>query len=228
MHSLTFHYPFSPMSNIIKLAPYAYLAKRSGSNTLYDLLLLVPVDLNGDTDLSNVTVVKPGGTRMTIDYSTNGNAATVPYRFKHLQIDTDGTYLDIEIQGDNNTDRTTLLVFSEADQMQATVTSQYQTCAPYVFIKKETVSNTEKYAHPSCIVLFDAGIGAQTESIVFGTDTCTLTFNLGTSGVSTDPSKFAINQDIKAAIIANGVHTFDGNVKGLSKPPRKQITKMYW
>lgn len=146
------------MSNIIRLAPYAYLAKRSGNNSLYDLLLLVPVDLNGDTDLSNVTPVEPGGPYITINYSTSGNAANVPYRFKYFQIDNDQNYDGIKIQGDNNEGRSIVLAFTDADTQAATVTNQYQTCAPYLFIEKELVNNVG-YAKPSCIVLFDPGLG---------------------------------------------------------------------
>lgn len=219
------------MSTMIKFAPYAYLAKRSGNNTLYDLLLIVPVDTTGDTDLSNVTPVKSGGTRITIDYTTTGTGTNVLYRFKHLTIDSDGTYLDLEIQGDNNADRTTLVTFADADTEPATVTNQYQTCAPYLFVKKETVSSSQKFTHPSCIILFDAGLGAQSESLIFDVNGCLLTFTLGNNGVTTDPSKFAINQNIKAAIVSNGTHIFEAIVAGnnyLAKPPRKSKLKMYW
>lgn len=220
------------MSNITRLAPYAYLAKRSGNNTMYDLLLLVPVDASGDTDLSNVSAVKPNGsTRITINYATNGSNADTPYRFKHFQIDSDGTYLDIEIKGNNSAELTLVLAFADADTVEAVVSNQMQTCAPYLFAKKETVSSTQKFVHPSCIVIFDGNLGAQAESLVFNTDGCTLTITLGSSSATTDPAKFAINQNIKAAIVANGVHTFEGNVAAYSagnKPPRKNVGKFIW
>jgi len=214
---------------ITRLAPYVYLAKRSGASTMYDLLLLVPVDASGDTDLSNVAAVKPGGTRITIDYTTTGTAANALYRFKHWAIDSDGTYLDIEIQGDNNADRSTVVAFADADTEQATVSSQMQTCAPYIFAKVETVGTT-KYIHPSCIVLFDAGIGALNESIIFAPHSCKLTFTLGSNGVTTDPSKFAINQGIKAVITTNQEYIFEGIIaanSSYSKPPRSAKVKIY-
>lgn len=216
------------MSNITRLAPYAYLAKRSGSNTMYDLLLLVPVDSAGDTDLSNVSAVKPGGTRITIDYTTNGSNAGVPYRVKHWAIDSDGTYLDLEIQGDNDPDRSLIIAFSDADTEQAVVSNQMQTCAPYLFVKVETVGSL-KYLQPSCIVLFDSGLGALTEEIIFATNSSTLTFTLGTSGTTTTPSSFVINQNLKALLTANQQYTFEGNIaahSGSNKPDRKTKLKV--
>jgi len=216
------------MSNIIKFAPYAYLAKRGGG-TLYDLLLLVPVDASGDTNLSNVTAVKPGGTRITIDYTTTGIAANAPYRFKHWVIDSEGTYLDIEIQGNNSADLTTVLAFADADTESTTVSNQMQTCAPYVFAKVETVGSL-KYIQPSCIILFDSGLGAQSESIIFATNKCSLNYSLGNSGAPTTPSSFLINQDIKALLTANQEFTFEVNIaanSSYSKPPRggkKKVT----
>lgn len=217
------------MSNIIKFAPYVYLAKRGGG-TVYDLLLLVPVDASGDTNLSNVTAVKPGGTRITIDYTTTGTAANAPYRFKHWVIDSEGTYLDIEIQGDNNADRTIIVAFADADTEPATVSSQVQTCAPYLFAKVETVG-TDIFVRPSCIILFDNGLGVQSESIVFETNGCKPTFTLGNSSATTLPTKFVINQDIKIEMVANGQYTFEGNVaenNSYNKPPRKHKVKVYW
>lgn len=219
------------MSNIIRLAPYAYLARRSEESTLYDLLLLVPVDNAGDTNLNNVTPVKAGGTRITINYSTSGSPANALYRFKHFVIDSEDKYEDIEIKGNNSADLTTVVEFSEADDQEASVTNEYQTCAPYLFVKKETVSSTEKFAHPSCIVIFDPGLGALTEALVFRPDDCALNFTLGNSGVVTDPTKFAINQSIKAEITYNGVHELEVFIDGNSyfaKPPRRHKLKMHW
>jgi hypothetical protein len=211
------------MSYITRLAPYAYLAKRSGNNTLYDLLLLVPVDASGDTDLSNVSAVKPNGTtRITINYATNGSNAGTLYRFKHFQIDSDGTYLDIEIKGNNSADLTSLLAFADADTVEAVVSSQMQTCAPYLFAKIETVGSL-KYLQPSCIILFDGGLGAQSEAIIFATNKCTLNFTLGNSSATTSPASFAINQDIKALLTSNQEYTFEVNIAANSsyaKPPR--------
>ena len=218
------------MSNIIKLAPYAYLAKRSGSGTLYDLLILVPVNASGDTDLSNVTAVKPSGTRITIDYTTTGSASSGLYRSKHFAIDSDGTFLDIKIQGDNNADRTTVVTFADADTEPATVSNQQQTCAPYVFAKMET-DGSLKYIQPSCIILFDTGIGAQSESIIFAPYSCIPTITLGNSSPTTDPTKFVINQNVKMTLTPNQVFSFEGNVLGnsnFSKPPRKAKMKMIW
>lgn len=220
------------MSNILRLAPYAYLAKRSGGGSVYDLLLLVPVDSSGDTDLSNLTAVKPPReTRVTIDYTTTNSAANVPYRFKHFVIDSDnGAYVDIKIRGDNNDGLSNIIAFADADTEPATVSNQQQTCAPYLFAKIETAGNV-KFVHPSCVVLFDTGIGMQSESIVFAPHSCTPTLALGNSNATTDPTLFAINLDIKALLTINQVYTFEVNVSGntnLGKPPRKNKVKVLW
>lgn len=218
------------MSNIIRLAPYAYLAKRSGGGTLYDLLVLIPVDANGDTDLSNVNPVKRGGTTITIDYTTTGSAAGVTYRPKHWLIDSEGTYLNIEIQGDNSADRTNVVVFADADTEQAVITNQQQTCAPYLFAKIETVGS-QKFVLPSCIVLFDNGIGVQSESIIFAAHSCSPTFILGNSNAATDPTTFAINKSVKAKLTQGETYTFEVDVPentSLNKPPRKHKTKVIW
>lgn len=218
------------MSNVTRLAPYAYLAKRSGSNTLYDLLLLVPVDANGDTDLSNVTPVKPGGTRVRITYTTNSNAANATYRSRHWVIDSDGSYLDIEIKGDNDADKTTVIAFADADTEQASVSDEKQTCAPHLFAKMETVG-TDKFVQMSCIVLFDSGLGAQSESVIFAPNSCKPSFTLGNSSATTDPGLFVINQSIKAALTPNTPYTFEGTVEentSHSKPPRKHVIKIVW
>lgn len=218
------------MSNIIRLAPYAYLAKRSGGGSMFDLLVLIPVDANGDTDLSNVNPVKRGGKTITIDYTTTGSAAGVTYRFKHWQIDSEGTYEKIEIQGDNNADRTTVVVFDDADLEQAVITNQQQTCAPYLFAKIETIGS-QKFVLPSCIVLFDNGIGVQSESIIFAAHSCTSIFTLGNSNSVTDPTMFAINKDIKAKLTQGVEYTFEVDVPentGLNKPPRKHKTSRIW
>ncbi|MBC7775034.1 MAG: hypothetical protein H7246_06300 [Phycisphaerae bacterium] len=216
------------MSNIIKLAPYAYLAKRNGSN-MHDLLLLVPVDTSGDTDLSNVSATK-SGTRVSINYVTNSNSTNVPYRFKHFEIDSEGRYVDIEIKGDNNADRAILLEFGDADTEPATVSNQIQTCAPYLFSKIETVGNL-KYIQPSCIILFDGGLGVQSETIIFASDSCVPTISLGNNNATTDPTMFVINQNVKAILTPNQEYTFEGNVAGNSsynKPPRKHKTRLIW
>ncbi|MFN0214112.1 MAG: hypothetical protein ACKVT2_07635 [Saprospiraceae bacterium] len=215
------------MSNLIKLAPYAYLTKKSTGATLYDLLLLVPVDASGDTDLSNVNPVKPAGTRITIDYTTNGSNAGTLYRFKHFEIDSNGTYLDVQIRGNNSTELTTVLAFADADNVPASVVGQMQTCAPYLFANIETVG-TSNYIRPSCIILFDILLGAVNESIIFAPNSCTLSYTLGNVGITTDPTKFAINQPLKAVITANQEYVFDVGVEGninLGKPPRKGKTR---
>jgi hypothetical protein len=216
------------MSNISKLAPYAYLAKRSGNNSLYDLLLLIPVDMAGDVDQNSFSV-STSGTRITVNYTTNSNATTASYRYKHLEINSNnGAFVDLMIKGDNNSDRSILLLFADADTQPATVSNDMQTCAPYVFIKSEAVS-TQQYCRPSCIVLFDAGLGALNEEIAFSANSCDLTFTIGNSGVTTDPSKFAINQNIKALLTPNEAFVFEGNVaanSSYSKPPRTSKAKL--
>jgi hypothetical protein len=210
------------MANISRLAPYVYLAKRSGS-TVYDLLLLVPVDANGDTDLSNVTPVKPSGsTRVTVSYMTNGNNAGTLYRFKHWAIDSEGTYLDIEVKGDNSADKSIVVKFADADTEPASVSNQMQTCAPYIFAKKETVGN-DHFALPSCIVIFDSSLGVQSESVIFATDGCNPTYTMGTGTTNTDPTKFVVNQKVKSKLVLNVEFTFEATVEAypaLSKPPR--------
>lgn len=219
------------MSNISRLSPYAYLAKRNGNGgNLYDLLLLVPVDASGDTDLSNVMPIKPNGsTRITIDYTTNSSAANVPYRFKHWVIDSEGTYLDIEIQGDNNASRTTLVAFADADTQPATVSSQTQTCAPYLFAKTEA-TGSKMYLQPSCIVLFDNGFSIQNDAIAFEPHYCSDELNIDTTNGSTDPSKWVINQNVKAALTQGQVYTFEVGISDAAnrKPPRRQKFKIIW
>ncbi len=218
------------MSNISKLAPYAYLAKRSGNNSLYDLLLLIPVDMAGDVDQNSFSV-STSGTRIAVNYTTNSNATTASYRYKHLEINSNnGAFVDLLIKGDNNADRSTLLTFALADTEPATISNEMQTCAPYVYLKIDA-TGTQKYIHPSCIVLFDAGLGAQSESLVFGANSCTQIFVLGNTGVTTDPSKFTLNQNLKVEVNLNQDYTFDGNVAAsstYSKPPRKNRTKPAW
>ncbi|MFN0176047.1 MAG: hypothetical protein ACKVU0_15455 [Saprospiraceae bacterium] len=214
------------MSNINKFAPYAYLAKRGGS-TLYDLLLLVPVDASGDTNLSSVTPVKPGGTQIKIDYTTTGIAANEPYRFKHWVIDSEGTYLDIKIQGNNSADLTTVLAFADADTELATVIDQIQTCAPYLSYKIETVGS-QKLIRLSCIIKFDGGLGVQSEVIVFTPNSASATFTLENGSPTTDPTKFAINQTENAALTPNQTYTFVATILAnvnAGKPPRKSIIK---
>lgn len=217
------------MSNITRLAPYAYLAKRSGS-TVHDLLLLVPVDTSNDTDLSSISPTK-SGTRVSINYVTNSNSANVLYRFRHFEIDSEGRYVDIEIKGDNNADLTTVVAFADADTEPAIVSNQIQTCAPYLYLKTETAGTT-KYAQSSCIILFESGLGASNEAIIFAVNSCTPTFSLGNSGsLVTDPNKFAINQNLKVVLTPNQEYTFEGNVAGntnLAKPPRKGKARMMW
>lgn len=220
--------PISFMGNISKLAPYAYLAKRSGNNSLYDLLLAIPVDTAGDVDQNSFSV-STSGTRITVSYTTNSNATTPQNRYKHLEINSNnGAFVDLLIKGDNQADRSILLLLADADTQPATVSNEMQTCAPYVFVKTETVS-TQKYGRPSCIILFDAGLGSLDEAIAFSANSCDLTFTLGNSGVTTDPSKFAINQNIKALLTPNMEFVFEGNVaasSSYSKPPRKSKTKL--
>lgn len=221
------------MSNITRLAPYAYMARRSANSNLYDLLLLIPVDATGDTDLSSVTAVKQSGsTRITVNYATNTNAATVPHRLKHLVIDREGTtYLDVEIKGDNLSERSTILTFLDADTAPVSVTNNMQTCAPYLFAKIEVAGN-QRYIQPSCIVLFDPGLGSLVETNIFASNTCSTGFTLGSNGgVVTDPSKFVINQHLKAVLTQGQVYTFEAVVNENSsenKPPRRGTRKLIW
>ncbi|MDX1910523.1 MAG: hypothetical protein SFV22_03505 [Saprospiraceae bacterium] len=219
------------MGNIIRLAPYAYLAKRNGNGNIYDLLLLVPVGASGDTDLSNIQPVKTGGNKITVDYTTSNSATNALYRVRHWEIDSEGRYQYIQIQGDERSDRTVVLAFEDADDEPAMVSNQQQTCAPYLFVKVESVGNTD-FAHPSCIILFDPGLGLYHEDIIFATNTCAPTVTLGSNGgVITDPSRFVINQHVKAKLIPNQTFIFEGTVAGNSnynKPPRKTKVKVNW
>jgi hypothetical protein len=219
------------MGNIIRLAPYAYLAKRNGNGTIYDLLLLVPVGASGDTDLGNVSPVKGNGNKITIDYTTSNSATSALYRAKHWEIDSDGTYLYLEIQGDDRADRTLFLAFEDADTEPATVSNAQQTCAPYLFAKKESAGNVN-VVHPSCIILFDPGLGLYQEEIIFASNVCSPVVTLGnTNGIITDPTKFVINQQVKAIVASNQVFTFEGTVAespGNNKPPRKMKVKLNW
>lgn len=219
------------MGNIIRLAPYAYLAKRNGNGTIYDLLMLVPVGASGDTDLNDVEPVKAGGSKIKIDYETSNTATNALYRVKHWEIDSEGRYLYIEIQGDERADRTVVLAFEDADDEPVTVSNQQQTCAPYLFVKVETVGSVS-FAHPSCIILFDPGLGLYDEDIIFASNACSPTVTLGNNGgVITDPTRFIINQHVKAKLTPNQVFTFEGIVEGNSnynKPPRRTKVKVNW
>lgn len=217
------------MSSIIKLAPYAYLAKRNGGSTMYDLVVLVPVDAYGDTDLSNVVPVKPSGsTRITIAYTSNSNSAAVPYRVKHWAIDSNGTYLDLEIKGDNSVNRSTIVSFADADTETATVSNQMQTLAPYLFSKMETVGST-RCLQISSIVLFDNGLGVQSESLAFALNGMVHGITPGNGNASADPHAFAINQNVTAALVPNVPFIFESTVAASTgKPPRKVKLRSTW
>lgn len=219
------------MSSINKHAPYAYLAKRVGNNYLYDLYLLVPVGSTGDTDLSNVSVQKVTDTRFKIDYSTTTSAASVPYRFKHWEIDTEqGDFKEIEIQGDNNASRRIVLAFYDADTQAATSSNDQHTCAPYLNAKVETTGSAA-FVHMSCVVLFESGQVLQNESIIFGTNKCEPKLTLGNGSTTPDISKLLINQDVKAKLVYNEVYAIEADLtdtSNLSKPPRKNKVKVLW
>lgn len=196
---------------------------------MYDLLVLVPVDLVRDTDLSAINPVK-NGTRITITYTTIGQGTTAAYRFRHWEIDTEGTYVDLEIRGDNMPERSQVLAFTDADTEPATVSGQMQTCAPYLFGRVEMVAGVP-FIHPSCIILFDPGLGSLTESLNFAPNKGTINFTLGSNGVTTDPSKFAINQQLNITP-ANGLpYTIEAVIAAYpaaAKPPRRSNKKLNW
>jgi len=87
----------------------------------------------------------------------------------------------------------------------------------------------ENCIHPRCIIVFDSGLGVQSETIVFGSNNCYPTFTLGNGSTTTDPTKLAINQNVKAALNPNQTYIFDTSVLANSsygKPPRKSKIKV--
>lgn len=218
------------MSNIKKIAPYAYLARQSSN--IYDLYLLVPVDSRKTVDLANVEPETGAGTHIYISYTSVApapNEPTFQYKARHWQISKD-SYQDIVIQADNNEDLVTTLRFIDADPVPATSTDDRHTFAPYVFIDKE-IENGHFYFRPSLVVLFESGTGAQGQLFTLSDVSSEFTVTPGESApLVTDPEKFAVNQGVRHEI--NGViYTFVGTVDeslNLNKPIRKGKTTKMW
>ncbi|MBN8680557.1 MAG: hypothetical protein J0M29_20200 [Chitinophagales bacterium] len=215
------------MHGIYKIKLYPVVLARW--NTLYDLLVMVPVDLLRDTDLTTVNPVK-SGSRVTIHYATTSLGTTAPYRFRHWEIDSEGTYLDIEIRGDNLPERSQVLAFADADLESATVTWQMQTCAPYLFGRVEMVAGVP-LVHPSCIILFDPGLGSLTENINFAPNKTTINFNMGNNGVITDPAKFTINRQLQITPGDGLPYNIEAAIAAFpaaAKPPRRSTRRVVW
>lgn len=219
------------MSNITKIAPYVYLAKRSSSGTIYDLYLLVPVSSRKTVDLTNVQPEAAAGARIFISYTSSGANLSEPapkYAFKHWEIDSEGAYVDIHIQGDDSDDFTTIVTFADADTEPATSTNDQHTFAPYLFIGRKTEGG-HMYFCPSTIVLFEGDAGAQSEALTFSNNGSSHEITPGDSGdLVTAAENFAVNQDVRHEI-SGTTYTFDGTVTAaLAKPIRKGKIRNMW
>jgi len=228
---------FSSMSNITKIAPYAYLAKRNtSSGTVFDLYLLVPVDARTTVNLENVQPVKGPGDRIFISYassSTEFMEALSQYQFRHWEIDSEGTYVDIQIQGNGDENLTTVMAFEDADSESAEPTSaapDHCTFAPYLFVGME-LADDHLYLRPSSIVLFEGSAGAESQSLTFSGGTSLYTLTPGEGGaLITSPESFTVNQDIRHEISVPP-YIFEGIIDELTaapKPIRKGKTRKMW
>lgn len=219
------------MSNITKLAPYAYLAKRNASGTIYDLFLLVPVDSRKTVDLSNVQPVKGSGSRVFISYTSldpDPNAPATLYKFKHFEIDSEGIYADILLQGDNSDELTTLIAFDDSDTEPSNSNNDQHSFAPYLFIKK-VQEDGHNYFCPSSIVFFEGSAGSQSESLTVTTAGSTHTLTPGDNSTN-NPDYFTVNQDVRHEI-PGFLYTFSGEVNAYTsanKPIRKGKVKRIW
>lgn len=220
------------MSNLRKIAPYVYLAKQSGAGTEYDLYLLVPEDARKTVNL-NVQPVKGPGNRIFISYNSVEPAALEPmsgFKCKHWEIDSEGTYVDILIQGDNSEELSTLVAFADADPEPATSTNDKHTFAPYLYIGTE-MDGEHFYFRPSNIVLFEVNTGAIGEGLTFSGSVSEHTLTPGDNGtIITNPENFAVNQSVRHEI-SGTTYTFGGTVNeyaSLNKPIRKAKTKKIW
>lgn len=206
------------MGNIKKLAPYAYLARRSDTQTIYDLYLLVPVDAERTVDLSNVQPAKGPGTRITIPYPTTEPGAPAPpprpgkpampppapkpapassYKFRHWEIDSEGTYLDICIQADDREDLSTLIAFADADTEPGTGTEEHLVHAPYLFLEKYR-EGEHFYFRPSCIVLFRENTGIREEELTLHGMGATLVVTPGDRNlIIRHPEDLSVNRNLR-------------------------------
>lgn len=222
------------MVNIKKLAPYVYLAKKNGTETLYNLFLLVPVDSRRTVDLDNVQPVKGPGNRIFIQYnSTEPDTEGLPslYKYKHWEIDSeDANYADILIKGDDNDELTNLVAFADADTEPATSTEQKHTFAPYLFIGTET-EGEHLYCRPSGIVLFEGNAGMENDGLTISDNFSEYKLTPGEAGTDAEnPENFAINRNVRHKT-AESVYTFGSTVEAyaaLDKPIRKGKVKKLW
>lgn len=184
------------MNNLRKAVPYMYLTRGSQEGT-YVLFLLVPVGPSFNVILDNVapTVV---GDHFEVAYSTTPTATTDLYRLKNWTL-TKGSRQYVKVIGNSDAGLTMRIDFSSADTELATPAADgSQRQAPYIFMGKETVG-IANFARPSCIVLFDAMVGVQTEAVSFEGENCYHSIACGTANViGTDAANFTINQDLRA------------------------------
>ncbi len=232
------------MNNITKLAPYAYLARRSDTGTIFDLYLLVPVDSEKTVELDKVQPTKGPGTRILIPYPTTepgtptppprppqpegappplGPAPGLSFQFRHWEIDSEGTYRDICIRADGREDLTTLIAFADADPEPVTTPGERLTFTPYMFLKKY-VEGEQFYSRPSCIVLFDYDAGVQEEELTLHVEGATLVITPGDNHSTINGiGDLTINRNLRHKTSGPGYifKVIVQNYPGLNKPSRR-------
>ena len=189
------------MNNLRKAAPYLYLTKGSQPDT-YVLFLLVPVGPSFDVNLSSVTPTSMSD-HFEIAYNTTPTATTELYRLKNWTL-TKGTKQYVKVVGNSDAGLTMKIDFSAADtELAAPATDGSQRQAPYIFLSKEPVGLTN-FARPSCIVLFDAMVGKQTETVSFEGENCYHSITCGAANViGTDAADFTINQNLRVKMTSS-------------------------
>lgn len=217
------------MSNIKKLAPYVYLAKRNDGSGKYDLFLLVPVGQSGDADLVNASVSAEDSKKVVITYETSNNAANMAFRTRRFVVQDNGDLESIEVK-DNNGDNVVWLEIGDSDNAAVDQNVDYQTFAPYVFAGIET-DGQNQYGGLSCIILDDNNLGVLNEAMIFSENKLTVSFYIGSGGATGNMNSFLVNQNIKAELAEKVPFTFDVHVAATTasnKPPRKNKVKVLW
>lgn len=217
------------MSNIKKLAPYVYLAKRNDGSGKYDFFLLVPVGQAGDTNLANVNISTEDPKKILITYPTSTDNANVIFRTRRFEVEAteEMTYLRV---ADDNNQFVMDVELSDADETPGTQNADHQTFAPYLFSEIESGAQ-KNWLHSSCIVLYDNGLTISNESIVFGVNHSDVTFDIESNNSAVQPENFVTNQKIKAEMAAEEPFTVSANINGnnnYNKPPRStKVTKIW-
>ncbi|HRI61335.1 MAG TPA: hypothetical protein PK228_16460 [Saprospiraceae bacterium] len=232
------------MSNILNLNPYVYLSERTDTaenEKRYDLFILVPVDQATQTDInfSQSTPAYPGALGFVfVTYATETNQnlpAAVKYRFHHVIIDKKRNgvlYNTVTVRGSGVT-QTIGIDFADADTtpVNPIPTNSELLNAPYLHLHKEAEQvngETIVRLRPSCVILFGAGKGMETEAVSMSGDNRihTATTNSG-STLETNPDNFNINLDARFLSAVNNF--FDSTVTestGAGNPPRRKKAKV--